>query len=392
MTPPPMAAPSFRGNLFLCLILLFAHLFPLLGLALPPIGSYSAIFSFGDSLTDTGNSAYFSRGDDVAKRIPYGETYFHRPSGRYSDGRIVLDFIAQAMGLPLVPPYEAGHGSDDFARGANFAVGGGCALSNTFYEKKGFNLSREDHSLVTQLKWFQQLLATFSSSSSVLTSSTEILNNSLFVMGEIGVNDYHNLLQGNESIDYARTSVPPVVNAIASAIDELTEMGAKTVIVAGMFPMGCIPLFLTKFQTQNTAAYEPETGCLKSLNEFSQYHNLLLKYELRALQKAHPHSRIIYADYYKALMDIYRSPEHFGMKWPLVACCGGEGPYNFSFSVGCSDPASKWCSDPLSYVCWDGMHYTEAACQVIARGILDGSYVEFPSKQTCFEMFDEMYG
>lgn len=56
---------------------------------------YSALFAFGNSLTDTGNLVYLY-GDLVsANRLPYGETYFRRPAGRFSDGRLVVDFIGK---------------------------------------------------------------------------------------------------------------------------------------------------------------------------------------------------------------------------------------------------------------------------------------------------------
>ncbi|XP_074592121.1 GDSL esterase/lipase At2g27360-like isoform X2 [Curcuma longa] len=336
------------------------------------LSCYSAIFSFGDSLTDTGNIVYFSGGADPANRVPYGETYFRRPVGRYSDGRIVLDFLAQTLGLPLVPPYDAGHNREapDFASGANFAVAGASALSPRYYEAKGLNVSGEDYSLVTQLKWFRQMLQ--------FSHIGDTFDDALFFVGEIGVNDYKNLLSmDGKSVDYARCFAPSIVQGIGSAIDELLQTGARAVMVAGMFPLGCIPLFLTMFLTQQSDAYEPETGCLKSLNLLSQYHNLLLQHELGQIQKAHPRSKIIYADLYDNLMSVYKSPEQFGIKSTVVACCGGEGPYNFSFSVMCGDPTSKWCSRPLNYMCWDGMHFTEAASRVIARNIIEGSSAHF---------------
>ncbi|CAL0315493.1 unnamed protein product [Lupinus luteus] len=50
---------------------------------------FPAIFNFGASNSDTGGfSAAFT-----ALKLPFGETYFHRPAGRISDGRIILDFI-----------------------------------------------------------------------------------------------------------------------------------------------------------------------------------------------------------------------------------------------------------------------------------------------------------
>lgn len=51
---------------------------------------FPAIFNFGDSNSDTGGlAAAFPH----AVSEPYGETFFHETVGRYSDGRVLLDFI-----------------------------------------------------------------------------------------------------------------------------------------------------------------------------------------------------------------------------------------------------------------------------------------------------------
>lgn len=55
---------------------------------------FSSIFSFGDSLADTGNLKISSPNETVHFFFPpYGMTYFHLPTGRCSDGRLVIDFI-----------------------------------------------------------------------------------------------------------------------------------------------------------------------------------------------------------------------------------------------------------------------------------------------------------
>jgi hypothetical protein len=72
----------------------------LLIIASPPLlttaacSSYSSIFSFGDSIADTGN-LYFSsqQPSDHCSFLPYGQTYFHHSSKRCSDGRLIIDFI-----------------------------------------------------------------------------------------------------------------------------------------------------------------------------------------------------------------------------------------------------------------------------------------------------------
>ncbi|RWW13314.1 hypothetical protein GW17_00022981 [Ensete ventricosum] len=95
-------------------------------------------------------------------------------------------------------------------------------------------------------------------------------------------------------------------------LQALVRTGATMVVVSGMFPVGCIPVFLAKFRTQDAGAYDPATGCLKWLNEFSQHHNVLLRRQLGRLRQAHPRATIVYADIYGALMSIYASPRRFG--------------------------------------------------------------------------------
>ncbi|BBH00963.1 GDSL esterase/lipase [Prunus dulcis] len=45
-------------------------------------------------------------------------------------------------------------------------------------------------------------------------------------------------------------------------------------------PIGCLPTYLSKFETSDKNQYDPSTGCLKWLNEFAQYHNEQLQIEL----------------------------------------------------------------------------------------------------------------
>lgn len=60
----------------------------------PSSRPYTAIFNFGDSLSDTGN--FLASGAilfPVIGKLPYGQTFFKRATGRCSDGRLMIDFI-----------------------------------------------------------------------------------------------------------------------------------------------------------------------------------------------------------------------------------------------------------------------------------------------------------
>ncbi|KAE8689359.1 GDSL esterase/lipase [Hibiscus syriacus] len=87
------------------------------GLPVPPC-AFPAIYNFGDSNSDTGGiSAAFE-----PIRAPYGVPYFHKPSGRDCDGRLI-DFIAEWVKLPYLHAYLNSLGAN-FRHGANFATGG----------------------------------------------------------------------------------------------------------------------------------------------------------------------------------------------------------------------------------------------------------------------------
>ena len=48
------------------------------------------LFVFGDSYADTGNSGKFATG---SWKAPYGITFPGKPAGRFSDGRVLTDYI-----------------------------------------------------------------------------------------------------------------------------------------------------------------------------------------------------------------------------------------------------------------------------------------------------------
>ncbi|XP_028774913.1 GDSL esterase/lipase At1g28610-like [Neltuma alba] len=357
---------------------------------------YTSIFSFGDSLADTGN-LFFSFQPPRrhhCSRPPYGKTYFGHPTGRCSDGRLIIDFIAESLSIPSVKPYEGIKNGRvrnwNKEEGVNFAVAGATALNVSFFEERGIYAVSTNDSLRVQLGWFKEFLPSICNSSS---SCKKAFEKSLFLVGEIGGNDFNRPFALRRTLAEIKTYVPHVINAISSTIEDLIDLGAQMLIVPGNFPIGCNAFYLTMYESNYKNDYD-EAGCLDWLNKFAEYYNHRLQAELNRLQQLHPHANIIYADYYNAALPLYHSPTKFGFTG-LKACCGAGGAYNCGASKRCGSEGVKACDDPSKYISWDGVHLTEAAYRLISRYLLKGSYTapkfdDLCLKNKAFESFNSL--
>lgn len=331
---------------------------------------YKRLFSLGDSITDAGNLAIVAP-NISAMAFPYGKTFFHRPNGRFCDGRLIVDFIAEALKLPLLTPFLAGNKAEDFRQGANFAVSGATALSQQFFKDMGLDLAIiPPFSLDVQVEWFMRVLNMLGPTEQ---ERKDIMSSSLFLVGEIGGNDYnHPFFQNRSFRDEIKSLVPKVIGKIENATKVLIGLGAKTIVVPGNFPIGCMPRYLTMFQSNNPGDYD-YSGCIRWLNDFAEEHNRAVRLMLERIRLRDPTVTVVYGDYYGTILEITRSPDKHGFRKDvaLTACCGDGGPHNSGTLFSCN-ATSILCPDPSKHISWDGLHLTEAAYQFVARGILDG--------------------
>ncbi|KAL5229210.1 hypothetical protein ABZP36_017475 [Zizania latifolia] len=338
---------------------------------------YAAIFNFGDSLVDAGNLVVDGIPDYLATaRLPYGMTYFGYPTGRCSDGRLVVDFIAQEVGLPLLPPSKAKNTT--FHRGANFAITGATSLDTPYFQGRGLGHTVwNSGSLHTQINWFQDMKASICNSPQ---ECKDLFRRSLFIVGEFGGNDYNSPLFAFRPLEEVHTFVPDVVDSIGKGIEKLIAEGAVELVVPGVLPIGCFPVYLSIFRKQ-PEMYGPRSGCIKDLNTLSWVHNVALQRKIAELRAKHPGVRIMYADYYTPAIQFVLHAEKYGfLKQTPRACCGapGVGEYNFNLTSKCGDPGSHACDDPSNHWSWDGIHLTEASYGHIAKGWLYGPFADPP--------------
>ncbi|KAJ1685252.1 hypothetical protein LUZ63_016642 [Rhynchospora breviuscula] len=333
---------------------------------------FNAIYSFGASYEDTGNLAILSPTSNELK-LPYGETFFHRPTGRASDGRLVIDRIATYLGLPFIPPSLAQ--GQDFSKGANFAVFGSTALNLTFFQQNNIRINiLKNDTLSVQLEWFENQKPSICN-----TTCMKFFTKSLFMLGKFGFNDYLNMLFAGKTIDFINSTIPLVVETIKSAAERFLRQGVMHLVVAGIVPNGCIPGILKYFASSNISDYD-SLGCLKVYNNIGMYHNTLLRDAVKQLQVEFPQAKISFSQYYEPIIDFVRNPCQYGFTrgTELRACCGIGEPYNVNISALCGQTGVPACPNPSTFINWDGLHLADASYKIIADGWWKGPYADPP--------------
>ncbi|KAG2635971.1 acetylajmalan esterase-like [Panicum virgatum] len=365
---------------------------------LAAVDGITAIYNFGDSLSDTGNLLREGGATGMLQHttsLPYGSA-IGGATGRCSDGYLMIDFLAKDLGLPLLSPYlDMGA---DFTHGVNFAVAGATALDAASLASRGVSVPHTNSSLAVQLQRFKDFMSATTRSPQEVR---EKLARSLVLVGEIGGNDYNYAFSENRpasggarnlynfgrvatGVVEAMALVPDVVRSITGAARELLDMGAARVVIPGNLPLGCVPSYLAAANETDPAAYDA-TGCLAALNLFSQMHNVLQQQGIQELRRSYPGATVAYDDYFYAYVRMLRDAGEAGFDEGARtrACCGAGGvAYNFDMDRMCGAPGTSVCARPDERISWDGVHLTQHAYRVMTdllyhKGFASPAPVEF---------------
>lgn len=344
---------------------------------------FPAIFNFGDSNSDTGglNSAF-----PGFLSPPYGETYFREPAGRFSDGRLVIDFIAESFKLPYLNAYLDSLRSAGLINGLNFATAASTIrLPSRIIPGGGFS----PFFLDVQVNQFARLKASFHKNTGNHTG--EQFKNALYTF-DIGQNDLGEGFFANKSWQDVNSSVPDIIDHFSTNFKKLHKIsGGKSFWIHNTGPLGCLPYIQANFP----AAEKDEAGCAKPFNDVAKHFNHVLKQAVSKLRSDLPSASITYVDLYSVKYALFADPRRHGFELPLVACCGYGGKYNYSDSVGCGETITVngsrvtvgSCGRDRVRVNWDGIHYTEAANKFMFDQISTGAFSDPPValKSSCYK-------
>ncbi|KAL5982820.1 hypothetical protein ACLOJK_016897 [Asimina triloba] len=316
-----------------------------------------AMFVFGDSLVDNGNNNNLM---SLAKANywPYGIDFYQGPSGRFCNGKTVVDLLCEMLSLPYLPAYGDNNPRKEILSGVNYASAAGGILEETGQQLGDrFSLSQQVLNFESDLDDLRNQMSP--------RNLTKHLATSIVVM-VLGSNDYVN----NYLIPSMYTSrfeynpedyADLLINHYTRQILALFSLGLRKFLLAGIGPVGCSPSQLAINQV-------PPGHCANNVNEIVGPFNEKLRLLIDQLNGNHPEAVIVYGNTYGALGDILNGPATYGFNVTDQACCGFGRNQGEMTCV----PQSIPCGNRKEYIFWDAFHPTEAVNAILAQRVFSG--------------------
>nr|XP_043610778.1 GDSL esterase/lipase At5g45950 [Erigeron canadensis] len=313
------------------------------------MNNVTGVFVFGDSSVDPGNNNGLKT-DDKSNFSPYGVDFFDGcPTGRFSNGRLATDYIAEALGYTKeIRPYlEPGSSTKtfDLSHGVSFASSG------SGYD----NLTAQISNVLTlshQIKYFAHYKRNLSLKIGARRAQ-ESIQNSVLVLS-MGTNDF---LQ-NYYVEPTRSAKYNVdqygdylISLLHGYVKKMHSLGARRLVVVGVVPFGCMPLVKTLKGT---------TKCDNEYNNVALSFNLKIQKALATL-KTSLGMKSVYVDAYGLIQRAMQNPKKYGFVETSKGCCG-TGTYEY----GLTCKGLTTCVDHERYLFWDAVHPTDRMYKILA--------------------------
>jgi phospholipase/lecithinase/hemolysin len=273
-------------------------------------GNIDAIYSFGDSLSDTGNGFALAG-------IP-GSPYFN---GRFSDGPIWLDDLSSALGLSSMASVTGG---------TNYAYG-----------------AAESGNTPVHTASFIDLLGPGGQVSQFAAAHPLADPNALYTIW-IGANDLADVLASNPSGAQLTADLGAIIGNVDTSIEDLAGLGARNFLLVTVPDLGLTPAAIAAGPAAVGAASAVsglfDAGLVSTATGIAGANGLNLNV----------------LDTYSLLDAIAANPAGFGLTNVTDACL--TGAVNFSGGTP--------CANPNQYLFWDYEHPTSAADTVVAADAL----------------------
>ncbi|KAJ9135962.1 hypothetical protein P3X46_033080 [Hevea brasiliensis] len=314
-------------------------------------------FIFGDSFAVNGND----NGLDAYKAnyLPYGIDFPAGPTGRFSNGKTMVDVLAEKVGLKdYIPPFrKVGNGSE-ILKGVNYASGGAIMQQETAGSKV------TSISISQQIKFHRKIVRRIGNILGSKNKTNDYLQKCLYSVG-IGSNDYlvdyyTPLNNGSEptrkfpSEAYAEELVD---GYLFNHLNNLYRSGARKIAIFGLGPLGCSPAVVKIYATNQ--------HCISVIDTDIHIFNSRISMVVDRFNKNYKNAKFTYINIY----DLTSTNVLPGFKQTQVPCC--ETDYD-----GACYPKTTRCQNVNDYFYWDGYRPTEAANIILANLAYNASVPE----------------
>ncbi|XP_021734889.1 GDSL esterase/lipase 7-like [Chenopodium quinoa] len=329
----------------------------------PPL--VPALYIFGDSIFDSGNNNLLPT---LAKANypPYGHEFPGGiPTGRFTNGKTVVDFIADYLGLPYPPPRIASVSTllrSKSYMGYNYASGS-CGILFETGKFIGECLNLDEQMIMFEKTVKKQLSSKFETS----TELSQHMVKSIFIFS-VGNNDYINTYFGilNTRLQYNPQQFAQLLTKkLSLKLQKLYDLGARKIVVFELGPIGCIPSIVRKAKLNDK--------CDENKNEIVKMFNNQLALLLKNLTSTLQDSHFIIGKAHGLGYDAIINPTKYGLSDSSNPCCDSW----INGTLSCK-PGRTPCSNPNEHYFWDGYHPTQATYSVIASHCINGSDVCVP--------------
>ncbi|KAF7092500.1 hypothetical protein CFC21_094976 [Triticum aestivum] len=314
----------------------------------------TTLLVFGDSTVDPGNNNRL-RTTAKANFPPYGVNFYgRRPTGRFSNGRLATDMLADKLGIMrtipgfLDPTLKLGQ----LRKGVSFASAGSGYDDITANTLSALPFRRQLWHFWRYKQLIRALLG--------LRRAERIVNRATFIISA-GTNDMLlNFIASNRSA--GPIAMLRYENHLIARLGNYTQvmrmLGARRFVFVGLPPIGCLPIARTLL------GRNPD-GCDSNLNQLAASFNSRLV-QLSNFVNYQPRMKSAYIDTYTIIQAATDNPQNYGLTEVSRGCCGSG-----MIEVGQTCRGRRTCPDPSKYLYWDAVHPTETTNQLITSLMLD---------------------
>ncbi|KAG8366699.1 hypothetical protein BUALT_Bualt17G0106600 [Buddleja alternifolia] len=337
-------------------LLFFLHFISLLVCV---IGSNNSpgIFIFGDSIFDAGNNHYNKNCTSQADFLPYGSTFFHHPTGRFTNGRTVPDFISEFIGIPFQKSFmeieidiRNGTRNGYPLNGINFASGGSGVLRAT-----------NNYSGSTPLQVQVQQFETLVEQNHI---DRKPIQKSLFFL-ESGSNDIANYFNPFDPPKLTPDAyIESMVSEVHNFLDTIYKLGARRVALFGLGPVGCVP-------ARTLLPGATVTKCYGKVNKMVKNYNMGLENLVKEIPSKYHGAVGVYGAVYNTVQHFRANPKRYGFVDVESACCGYG---TLGGEMQCGKEGYKMCKNPNQYLFWDFLHPSERTYMLVSKALWAGKH------------------